>query len=181
MPQTPLSYVQRSSTGRFLYGRPKNYRLRPCLTAMPTTYDNDNLHQQIVTETGSPGAAPLAVTFTALNVNYTTFPVANQWLYWPNTGVTGNCMSARKKLGGLPFQGTSRVYPRVSTATPISSVNCPTFKFYYGDTTSSGTLDGFNVATIKTYNPAGTYLPYVLITDGLGRTEYDTHFTVTAT
>jgi hypothetical protein len=123
----------------------------------------------------------LAVTFTALNVNFTAFPAVDQDKSWPNTGVAGNGMSARGKLGGLPFQGTGRVYPRTSTATPISSVNCPTFKFYYGDTTSSATLNGFNVATIKSYNPAGTYLPSVLLTDGLGRAQYDTHFSITAT
>lgn len=177
MPQTPLGQLQRSSKGRFLYGRPANYRLRPCLAELPVTYVNSKLHDQLVTAVPTDGDAPLAVTYTALNTNYATFPVADQWLHWPTTN---NQTTDRVKTGGYIFQGAARFYPRVNNGTAIKAVNTPTWDIDFGDGTSTGETAAFDTVIVKTYTEGKHYFPDVTLIDALGREQIDTEFEINA-
>jgi len=152
MAQTPLGYFHRTDKGRFLYGRPKNYRLAPVISAIPNSTLSLGVSAPLA------GATPLAVanTIAAYSVlptiasMYASPTAPNGGIYAPNPG------------GGYAVTGTA--YARVSSPATLT----PSNTWAFGDGTSN-TGAGSASSTPKSYVAAGTFPVTLRMRDSLQR------------
>jgi len=144
MAQTPLSHFARTTNGRFLYGRCKNYRLASCLTSL---VNYDGTHAGL---TPLAGAAPLAATGFAIAIPppQTTL-VPNQRSNWP--AIAGGGMSAQQPGGGIAVQDFAYAREDAPVAQAVSN------DWEWGDMTADDTNVGWNAGTPHNYAAAGTY------------------------
>jgi hypothetical protein len=165
MAQTPLSHFARTTNGRFLYGRCKNYRLASCLTSL-VNYDGAQAGL-----TPLAGAAPVPATGTTANITPQTALVPNQRNNWP--AIAGGGMSAPQPGGGIAVQDFAYARENAPFAQAVSN------NWEWGDETFADLDVGWNASTPHNYGAAGTYETTFLGVDSLQRI-VPSQFTVVA-
>lgn len=157
MPATPLGYFQRTDKGRFLYGRPKNYRLAPAISSIP------NLEHTLGSTDPLAGAAPLDTDNDI--AAYTTLPTVPDFIAtFPSVGG----MTIPNPGGGYAVTGIG--YARENAPAAITTNNA----WDMGDAT---VVNGAGSAstTPHTYAVAGSYDVNLQMVDCL--TRYTPQFT----
>lgn len=150
--QTYLGLSQRTANGRFLYGRPKNYRLNSCLLCLRNP-DND-----LGLMAPTTGGAPLTVNATAPTFPVNTLtPGINS--AWPAPAAGG--MSSQLASGGIAVQGSG--YARIDTPPAIT----PSQTWVWGDGNPDESVASASV-TPHDYD-AGTWTPELVCKDALAR------------
>jgi hypothetical protein len=168
MARTPLGQFQRSVNGRFLYGRPKNYRLASCL-AGPVNYNG-----AAVPRFPGAGAAPLAVTFSPVVLVPTPITPGMQ-SNWPAPPAGG--MSSLLLAGGIATQVNG--YPRTGAAgTPI--IPAVSVSIDFDDATADSPVAAYGANVPHNYVDPGSFAPVANSVDGLGRVLPHTTDTVVA-
>lgn len=152
---THLGRFRRTSNGRFLYGRAKNYRLAPCLAGLP------DANPALGSAAPTAGASPLTVTHTVAAGSQSSIAVG-QRDSWPSQDNAPASTSAFLAQGGIATRDT--LYARNNGSTPQAE----SVDWIYGDGGSD--LDvGFGSNTNHDYVGAGTYTPDLTFTNALGQ------------
>lgn len=150
--RTYTGFTQRTTNGRFLYGRTSNYRLNSCLMSLI------NYSRTIGSDAPTSGASPLSVTISvhAETPNSLTPGIQS---HWPSDG---SGMSIPNEAGGIVVQNSG--YARISSPPAITVVKTVQFGDGSGDTNVA-----FGSDTVHSYHPAGSYTPDLVCTDSLHR------------
>lgn len=156
MARTPLGLLQRTAQGRFMYGRPSNYRLQSCMTS-PVNYNGSE-----VTPGSLTGLAPLDEVFTLATLVPTPI-IPDMQSHWPAPAAGG--MSSPNPAGGIAIQPPG--YPRTGSAgTPIIAAVSASIDF--DDGTADSAVTAYPATIHHTYDP-GAFQPVANSVDGLGR------------
>jgi len=156
MARTPLGLLQRTAQGRFMYGRPSNYRLQSCMTS-PVNYNGSEVTPGTLT-----GLAPLAEVFTLATLVPTPI-IPDMQSHWPAPAAGG--MSSPNPAGGIAIQPPG--YPRTGSAgTAIIAAISASIDF--DDGTADSVVTAYPGTVNHTYDP-GAFQPVANSIDGLGR------------
>ncbi len=149
--KTYRGITQRTTNGRFLYGRTGNYRLTPCLMSL---VNETNTIGSISPHSGTAPLSTTALVHAETPGSLTPGIQSN----WPSNG---DGMSKINNAGGIAVQNSG--YARTAGASAITVLKT----WQWGNDTSTDV--SFGSSTGKSYTPAGTYVPALVCHDALKR------------